>query len=163
MEILDQQLLNLLKEDARHSNEVLANRLNVTVQDVESRIEKLKRDKVIRQFTTIIDENIAETFSVKALVELTIRPQKDSGYDSIAKRIYNYSNVVSHYLVSGQYDFLVVVEGKTHKEISHFVFDKLATLEHVMSTTTHFIFKCYKDQGILFNDSENVNRVAIMP
>ena len=148
MELLDKQLLQMLKEDARMPNDILANRLGIGVEDVDKRIDQLKKDKVIRQFTTIIDTNSDDSSVVRALVELTIRPQKDSGYDSIAKRIYNYSNVVSHYLVSGQYDFLVVVEGSNHKEISHFVFDKLATLEYVTSTTTHFIFKCYKEQGI---------------
>ena len=88
------------------------------------------------------------------MVELSISPEKGTGYDAIAKRIYGYSNVISHYLVSGMYDFLVVVEGKDHKDIAHFVFDKLATLENVKSTTTHFIFKSYKEQGVVLDEGE---------
>ena len=97
------------------------------------------------------------------MVELSIRPEKDTGYDSIAKKVYCFPNVKSHFLVSGKYDFLVVVEGKDHKDIAHFVFDKLATIENVKSTTTHFIFKSYKENGVLMEAENSVNRLPILP
>ena len=121
------------------------------------------RSGIIRRFTTIINDNMIEGYPIKALVELSIRPEKGTGYDSIAKKIFNYSNITSHYLVSGKYDFLLVVEGKDHKDIAHFVFDKLATIENVKSTTTHFIFKSYKEHGVLMEEEGASPRLAIMP
>ena len=108
---------------------------------------------VFAAFLLFVNENLIQGFPIKALVELSIRPEKNTGYDSIANKIIGFSKVVSHYLVSGQYDFLLVVEGKDHKDIAHFVFDKLATINNVKSTTTHFIFKTYKEQGALMEDS----------
>ena len=97
------------------------------------------------------------------MVELSIQPEKDTGYDAIASYIYHFPNVVSHYLVSGKYDFLVVVEGKDHKDIAQFVFEKLATIENVKSTTTHFIFKTYKDHSVLMEDVGDTKRIPILP
>ena len=159
----NKKILTLLRQNSRYSYQELSEMLDIASDDIESRIKQMMDDGIIRQFTTVINDNELSGFPIKALVELSIRPEKGTGYDSIAKRMIGYSNVVSHYLVSGQYDFLVVVEGKNHKEIAHFVFDKLATLENVKSTTTHFIFKSYKEQGVLLDQDELNSRVAIMP
>ena len=134
-----------------------------SVDDVSNAIAQLKKDGVIRQFTTIINTNVIEGVPIKALVELSIQPEKDTGYDAIANHIYGFPNVVSHYLVSGNYDFLVVVEGKNHKDIAQFVFEKLATIENVKSTTTHFIFKTYKEHGALMEEVSETKRIPLLP
>jgi DNA-binding Lrp family transcriptional regulator len=163
MDELTNNILSLLRQNARRSNAEIAGLLNVSESDVEQVINDLVSQGVICQFTTIVNDNDLKGHPIKALVELSISPEKGTGYDSIAKRIYEYPNVVSHYLVSGKYDFLVVVQGADHKDIAHFVFDKLATLENVKSTTTHFIFKSYKEHGVLLTKSDLNNRVPIMP
>jgi DNA-binding Lrp family transcriptional regulator len=160
---IKKQLLQLLKENARYSYKELAGLIGESEKMVEGQMKELISEGVIRQFTTVINDNDLVDVPIKALVELSIRPEKGAGYDAIAKRISGFRNVVSHYLVSGAYDFLVVVEGMDHKDIAHFVFDKLATLENVKSTTTHFIFKSYKEQGVLLEELPDVVRVPILP
>ena len=163
MDKIEHDILNLLLENSRYSDLDIAGLLNVDESTVSNCIESLKTRGVIRRFTIVVNENLIPQYPIKALVELSIRPEKDTGYDSIANKINGFSKVVSHYLVSGKYDFLVVVEGKDHKEIAHFVFDKLATIENVQSTTTHFIFKSYKEHGVLMELPNREDRIPIMP
>ena len=163
METLFKDVMQLLIQNSRYSNDEIASMLGVSSNDVSRAVDQLKKDGVIRQFTTIINTNIIKDVPIKALVELSIRPEKDTGYDAIASHIYSFPNVVSHYLVSGKYDFLVVVEGKDHKDIAQFVFEKLATIENVKSTTTHFIFKTYKDHGALMEDDAESKRIPLLP
>jgi DNA-binding Lrp family transcriptional regulator len=159
----NKQLLQLLKQNARYTHQELSGLTGESVEAVKDSIDQLMSDGIIRQFTTVINDNDLIDVPIKALVELSICPEKGAGYDAIANRISGFSNVVSHYLVSGAYDFLVVVEGADHKDIAHFVFDKLATLENVKSTTTHFIFKAYKEQGVILEELSEVQRVPILP
>jgi DNA-binding Lrp family transcriptional regulator len=159
----ESQLLTLLQKNSRYTHQELADMLDLTPKEIETKINAFIESGIIRQFTTIINDTHCEQPPIKALVELSIRPEKNTGYESIAKRIYGFPEVISHYLVSGKYDFLLVVIGKNHKEIAHFVFDKLATIKNVQSTTTHFIFKSYKDQGVLMEDPTPTSRLAIMP
>lgn len=163
MNLIQNQILELLKKNARYSNVDISNMLNVSESVVETEIQGLIEHGIIRQFTTIINDNNIDDYPIRALVELSIRPEKGTGYDAIAQRIFSYDNVISHYLVSGKYDFLLVVEGSDHKDIAHFVFDKLATLENVKSTTTHFIFKSYKEHGVLMEEAATSSRLAILP
>ena len=164
MDSIDLKLIDLLKENARFSNHDLATMIGITEGDVSSRLQSLIDKGVISQFTAVINENLLPSPPARALVELSIHLQKGAGYESIAKKIAGFSNVVAHYLVSGQYDFLVVVEGNDHKDIAHFVFDKLATLDHVNSTNTHFIFKSYKENGVLLaNSLPHDTRLPVQP
>ncbi|MEK9726612.1 MAG: Lrp/AsnC family transcriptional regulator [Candidatus Margulisiibacteriota bacterium] len=163
MDHKEKEILNLLIENSRYSDQEIGSMLKLPTSDVSDVISSLIDRGIIRRFTTVVNDNVIEGFPIKALVELSIRPQKDTGFDSIANRICGFSKVVSHYLVSGKYDFLLVVQGKDHKEIAHFVFDKLATIENVQSTTTHFIFKSYKDHGVLMDDKSLEERIPIMP
>ena len=163
MDSTDKQILQLLQQNSRYSNKDIAGMLSISEQHVEEKVLGMVEGGIIRQFTAIINDNRIDGYPIKALVELSIRPEKDTGYDSIAQRIFSYSNVTAHYLVSGKYDFLLVVEGKDHKDIAHFVFDKLATIENVKSTTTHFIFKSYKEHGVLMEEESASSRLAIMP
>ncbi|MBL6723017.1 MAG: Lrp/AsnC family transcriptional regulator [Candidatus Margulisbacteria bacterium] len=159
----DQNIIDLLQKNARFSNEDIAAQLGIEAIEVDTRIQSMLDAGIIRQFTTIINETKVDSPTTKALVELSIRPERNTGYDAIAHRICSYPEVESHHLVSGTYDFLLVVCGKTHKDIAHFVFDKLATIENVTSTTTHFIFKSYKEHGVLMDDHNESTRLAIMP
>ncbi len=159
----DHQILKLLQENSRYTNKDIADMLDVSEDEVNTKISRMVDNGVIRQFSVIVNDNLIDGNPIKALVELSIRPEKDTGFDSIAKRIYGFSEVLSHHLVSGNYDFLLVVQGKDHKEIAHFVFDKLATINNVKSTTTHFIFKSYKENGALMVDSSDSSRLAILP
>ena len=163
MDKYDHQIISLLKDNSRYSNVELAEMLDISEKKVDEKIKHLVSSGIIRQFSLVLNENLIEGYPIKALVELSIRPEKDTGYDSIAKRIFEYSEVVSHYLVSGNYDFLVIVQGKNHRDIAHFVFDKLATIANVKSTTTHFIFKSYKEHGVLMEEAKLSSRLAILP
>ena len=98
-----------------------------------------------------------------ALIEVRVTPQRGQGFDNIAERIYNYPEVQSVYLISGAYDLLVILDGKTLKEVSSFVSDKLSTLDTVLSTATHFILKKYKDDGIIFQRKKKDERMSITP
>jgi len=163
MDKLQKDILDILLQNARHMDSDIASMLGADVADVKAAVNKMMDDGIIRRFTTVVNENLIQNHPIKALVELSIRPEKNTGYDSIANKINGFAKVVSHYLVSGQYDFLLVVEGNDHKDIAHFVFDKLATIENVKSTTTHFIFKTYKEQGVLIEDPSNGERIPILP
>ena len=163
MDKTEKEILDLLLQNSRYLDSEIASMLQIDEAQVSKSIKSMVDRGIIRRFTTVVNENLIEDYPIKALVELSIRPEKDTGFDSIASQIYGFSKVVSHYLVSGKYDFLVVVEGKDHKEIAHFVFDKLATIANVQSTTTHFIFKSYKEQGVMMEDDTSEDRIPIMP
>ncbi|MBO5449018.1 MAG: Lrp/AsnC family transcriptional regulator [Ruminococcus sp.] len=157
------KLINLLKTNARISNEELAVMLGKTEKEVADDIAKLERDGVINGYSAIIDESAYDTGSVRALIELTVTPQSQSGFDEIANRISNYEQVESVMLMSGTYDILVTVIGSDIRDISYFISDRLATIDSVQSTTTHFVLKKYKDNGILINRDETDERGMIFP
>lgn len=163
MDTTQKEIVKLLQDNSRLTNKEISEMLDVSEAQVEKKISDLISSGIIRQFSLVLNENLIEGYPIKALVELSVRPEKDTGFDSIAKRIYGYSEVVSHYLVSGDYDFLLVVQGKDHKEIAHFVFDKLATINNVKSTTTHFIFKSYKENNVLMEEATTSSRLPILP
>jgi len=142
----------------------LARALRTDEKSVESHIQTLEKSGAILSYTTVVNESKVEDSGrpIQALVEVSIRPEKKFGYDAIAKRIFKYPNVVAHYLLSGQYDFLVVVEGKNHQEIAAFVFDKIATLDNVTSTNTHFIFKKYKEHGVIVEKEDAPSREVVV-
>ena len=163
MDETQKEIVKILQENSRLTNKEISDLLNITELQVEKKIRDLISSGIIRQFSLVLNENLIEGYPIKALVELSVRPEKDTGFDSIAKRIYGYSEVVSHYLVSGDYDFLLVVQGNDHKDIAHFVFDKLATINNVKSTTTHFIFKSYKENNVLMEVATVSTRLPILP
>ncbi len=165
MDDLQRKILAVLSENARLNNDAIATLLGVSEADVASAIGELESSGIILGYSAVInDERMSEEDAVplRAFVELKIQPVKETGYDAIAKRIYSYPNVVGHYLLSGNYDFLVIVEGRNPKDIAAFVFDKLATIENVTSTNTHFIFKKYKESGKVLQSEEGVSRMAVV-
>ncbi|MBT5855975.1 Lrp/AsnC family transcriptional regulator [bacterium] len=165
MDNLDHRILTLLQENARRNNDELATMLDIEVDVLAKRIESMESSGVILKYTALVNEQVMDDVSqpIRALVELNISPERKTGYDAIASKIYQYPSVKAHFLVSGQFDYLVIVEGSTHQEIAHFVFDKLATLDNVTGTNSHFVLKKYKENGVVFEGAANDKRVAVMP
>jgi DNA-binding Lrp family transcriptional regulator len=161
---ISKSVLRLLREDARRSDQELADMLGVSAESVNKAIAALKKDGVILKYTTVInDQKVEGDSTIRALIEVSIRPEKKTGFDAIAQRICQHPNVVDHFLISGNYDFLIIVEGKSLQEISSFVSDKLASIENVRSTGTHFILKKYKEHGVMMTSDEGPKRLAVSP
>ncbi len=165
MNPIDAQVLALVTANARMSSDDIADQLQISVAQVEILLKSLETQGVIVQYTTVVDEKKLPQRSgkIKALIEVSVRPEKRTGFEAIAKKIAQFNNVVDHYLVSGGYDFLVIVEGDSLEEISSFVSDKLASIDNVRSTATHFIMKKYKEKGILIGQPPKEERLAVSP
>ncbi|MCA9434659.1 MAG: Lrp/AsnC family transcriptional regulator [Candidatus Omnitrophica bacterium] len=160
---LEEQVLELLEQNARMPSEKIATLLGVEAASVEVAVQKLENDKVILGYRAVTDPDKTTGDSVTCMIEVRVSPQRGVGFDRIAERIYRYPEVKSLYLMSGSYDLLVVIEGRTIQDISYFVFEKLATLEHIQSTTTHFMLKKYKDNGITIGQEEKSERLPVAP
>jgi len=156
-------LLDLLKKNARESPETLAKELGTTPADVESRIKGYQDDGIIRAFKAIVNEDKLETNDVHAVIELRIRPQHNGGFDGIANRISQFDEVESLFLMSGSYDLLLFIKGRTLQEVAGFVSKRLASIEGVLSTATHFMLKTYKDQGVLMESDNDDERLQVCP
>ena len=122
--------------------------------DIKKMIADYERDGVILGYKTLIDWDKTDREYVSALIEIKIAPQKDRGFDHMAERIYHYPEVQSLYLMSGGYDLALFIEGKTMKEVAYFVAQKLAPIEDVISTATHFVLRKYKDKGVIYGTAE---------
>ncbi len=144
------ELLKLLENDARLSHEQLALMLGKEVGDIKKMIEEYEKDGVILGYHTEIDWDKTNREYVSAMIELKITPQRDKGFDHIAEKIYNYPEVESLYLMSGGFDLAVFIKGKTMREVAFFVAEKLSTIEDVISTSTHFMLRKYKDNNIIY-------------
>lgn len=153
-----EQLIQLLKSNSRLTNAELAVMLGKTEQQVADDIEKLEKDGIINGYTAIIDESAFDPNTVFALIELKVTPQSQSGFDEIAKQISGYEQVQAVRLMSGTYDIIVEVTGKNIRDISLFVSQRLATIEAVQETTTHFGLRVYKDNGIIIGSEEKDER-----
>lgn len=160
---LEEQILELLEQNARMPDERIATLLGVERQAVSDAIRKLEDEKVILGYRTVTDPEKTSGDLVTCMIEVKVNPQRGVGFDRIAERIYRYPEVKSLYLMSGAYDLLVVIEGKTIRDISYFVFEKLATLDHIQSTATHFMLKKYKDNGITIGREEESERLPVSP
>lgn len=157
------KILELLNEDARRSAQLIATMLGAKEAEVELAIAEMEKDKVIVKYAPIINWSKVDEDKVTASIEVSITPERGHGFDAIAERIYLYPEVKTVYLMSGGYDLLVEIEGKTLKEVASFVSNKLSTIESVLSTKTHFILKKYKQDGIVFEDHEDDHRILISP
>lgn len=144
------QILKLLEDNATLTHEQLAVMCQKEVGDIKKIIEKYEADGVILGYKTMIDWDKTDREYVSALIEVKITPQRDRGFDRVAERIYNYPEVQSLYLMSGGYDLAVMIEGKTMREVAYFVAQKLAPIEDVISTATHFVLRKYKDKGVVY-------------
>ena len=156
-------LLKLLEENALASPETLAAQLKLTPDEVRHRIQKLEQDRVILAYKAIVDDERANRSLVKAVIEVRITPEREGGFDRLAHRIAQYSEVHSCFLMSGGFDLLVFIEGRTLQEVAQFVSEKLSTLSGVLSTATHFNLKTYKQQGVLREAAIPEERLQVSP
>ncbi|MCX7780319.1 MAG: Lrp/AsnC family transcriptional regulator [Negativicutes bacterium] len=160
---MTKELLQLLEKDHSLSPAQLAVMLGRTEAEVAAEIRRLENEKVIVKYHTIINWEKVCADTVTAVIDVKITPQREVGFDAIAERIYRFPEVKSLYLMSGAYDLSVTVEGRNLKEVARFVATKLATIEGVISTTTHFMLKKYKDAGVIIDDREQDHRLVITP
>ncbi|GGI99468.1 MULTISPECIES: Lrp/AsnC family transcriptional regulator [Paenibacillus] len=157
------QILDLLKEDARRTPQLISTLLGIEEAEVKQAIQELEDDNVIVKYATVVNWSKVDDETVTALIEVQITPERGRGFEGIAERIYLYPQVKSVYLMSGAYDLLVEVEGHNLKEVASFVSERLSPIESVLSTKTHFILKKYKQDGIIFEDHEDDRRLIISP
>jgi DNA-binding Lrp family transcriptional regulator len=157
------QILKILEESARATPEQISTMVSVPANEVERTIKKAEKDKIILKYKTIVDWSKLGEQEAWALIEVRVTPQRDVGFDAIAEHIYQFPQVYSAYLVSGTYDLAILVKGKNMQEISSFVTEKLAPLEKVQSTVTHFLLKRYKDSGEILEPVEQIKRLPLTP
>lgn len=147
---MDKKILELLEQDGRLTAKQLSLMLSKEEGEMKALIEKFEAEGVILGYKAIIDWDKTDREYATALIELKVTPQYNRGFDAIAERIYNYPEVQSVYLMSGAYDLCVILEGKTIREVALFVAQRLAPLEAVLSTSTHFVLRKYKDKGVIY-------------
>lgn len=160
---MKEELLAIIEKNSRINLKELAVILGAQEIDVVNALQELEDNGVICGYHTLINWEKTSIEKVTALIEVRVTPQRGQGFDNIAERIYKYPEVQSVYLISGGYDLLVTLEGKTLREVSSFVSDKLSTLETVLSTATHFILKKYKDHGTILNLQIEDEREIVTP
>lgn len=146
--------LQLLEDDSRLTAEQLAVMCDKDVGDIKKLITEYEADGVILGYKTIVDWDKTDREYITALIELKVAPQRDHGFDKVAEKIYNYPEVQSVYLMSGAYDLAVILEGRTMREVAYFVAQKLAPMEYIVSTATHFVLRKYKDKGVVYSEPE---------
>ena len=156
------RILALLEKNAKTSIEEVADELNVSKKEIIKVIGELEADKVICGYSTIINWDKITEEKCNALIEVKVTPQRGTGFDRIADRIARFDEVDSVYLLSGGYDFMVIINGKSMKEVSSFVFNKLATIDYIQSTATHFVLKKYKDHGVQLQDKPTDKRTNVV-
>ena len=158
-----EEILNLLRENARLSIEDIAAMTKKTPEEVKAIIAKLEADGIILKYAAIVnpekDKEAQE--NVMAEIQIQVQPQREHGFDAIADRIYRFPQVKSLYLMSGVYDFKIIIEGKSLKEVALFVSEKLSTLEGVRSTKTNFVLKTYKENDIVYVEDEHDRREGV--
>lgn len=156
------QILQMLEKDCRLTAEQLAQKCGRDVEEIKATIRKLENEGVILGYKALIDWDKTDREYVSAVIELKITPQRDRGFDKIAEKLINYPEVQSVHLMSGGYDLMLIIEGKTMKEVAFFVSFKLAPMEGVMGTATHFVLKKYKDKGVIYRGELKDERESLM-
>ena len=156
-------LLNLLQHHALTPHADLAAQLDLTAEEVSRRVRAYEAEGVILGYSTVIDSEKVGDQSVTAVIEVKITPEREGGFDRLADRIARFDQVQSCYLMSGGYDLLVVVEGRSLREVASFISEKLSTLAGVIATATHFRLKAYKENGILLARPDRPERLAVSP
>jgi DNA-binding Lrp family transcriptional regulator len=157
------EILKVLENDARVSTRQIATITGLPETEVAETIKKAEQNQIILKYKTIINWDKAGNEHVFALIEVKVSPQRDVGFDSIAERIYRFPQAHTVYLLSGTFDLLVIVTGKTIQEVANFVSQKLAPIEGVQSTVTHFMLKKYKEDGEILGAKEELKRQPFLP
>lgn len=158
-----EEILELLANDARLTSGQIAERTGQPEAEVSKAISKLEEDGVIRRYKTVIDWEKTGVEHVFGFIEVRVSPERGVGFDSVAERIMGFPEVHSLYLMSGTYDLLVVIQGTTMREVAYFVAERLAPLEHVLSTATHFVLKPYKVDGDVLAERTENKRLPVTP
>ena len=151
------QILGLLENDAKLTPEQISVMLDVSLDEVKAHIAELECNGTILGYKAVVDWEKTNRESVTAMIDVKLTPQRGKGYDRVAEKIYNYPEVKSVYLMSGAYDLSVLIEGKTMKEVAFFVSQKLAPIDEVISTATHFVLHKYKDTGVLYDPTLDID------
>ena len=158
------EILELLDNNSSLSTEDIATMIGATPEEVESEITKLEKENVIVKYNTLIDWDKTDKEIVTAFIDVKVTPERDLGFDAVARRIYKFPEVKSVHLMSGGYDLSVKIEDRTMKEVALFVAEKLATIDHINSTSTHFMLKTYKKDGVIFKGEQQENeRLVVSP
>ncbi len=162
-ESMREKILTFIEKNSRIDMKELAIVLGVDEAAVKKELEAMEQENIICGYHTLINWDKVEVEKVTALIEVRVTPQRGMGFDKVAERIYNYPEVNSVYLISGSYDLMVTLEGRTLREVSQFVSDKLSALEYVLSTKTNFILKKYKDHGTIMAEPAKDERMLMTP
>ncbi|UYO35023.1 Lrp/AsnC family transcriptional regulator [Bacillus zhangzhouensis] len=158
------EILEILDENSRADLNTIAKMAGVTTEEAEAIIQKLEDQKVIIDYSTMIDwRKVDGHEGVTAMIDVKVTPKRGVGFDEIAERIYRFQEVESVYLMSGVYDLSVVIRGRSMSDIARFVSEKLSALDSVVSTTTHFILKRYKHDGKVFETGDDDKRIVVSP
>ena len=156
-----EEILNFIEKNSRVDLKEVAVCLGISEIDVANELAAMESEGIICGYHTLIDWDKVTQERIHALIEVRDTPQRGRGFDEVAERIYKYPEVQATYLISGGFDLLVFMEGKTLREISSFVYEKLSTMEFVMSTTTHFVLKKYKDHGTIMAEQPKDERMKM--
>ena len=156
-------LLKLLRENAALSTGDLAGMLSLTEDEIRAKIRQSQADGDILGYQAILSDDATGTDGVQAVIEVNLTPERDGGFNRLANRIAKYDEVSSCYLMSGSYDILVIVDGANLRQVASFVSEKLATIQGVTSTATHFLLKRYKENGVMLGGEEEAERLAVTP
>ena len=151
------QILKLLEADAKLTPEQISVMLDLPIDCVKTHISELEANGTILGYKAVVDWEKTDKESVSAMIDVKLTPQRGKGYDRVAEKIYNYPEVKSVFLMSGAYDLSVLIEGKTMKEVAFFVSQKLAPIDEVISTATHFVLHKYKDTGVLYDPTLDID------
>lgn len=158
-----EKILAILEKNSKIDVADLAIMLGVTETAIANEIADMEKEHIICGYHTLINWDKTSAEKVTALIEVKVTPQRGNGFDAIAERIYNYKEVHALYLMSGGFDLTVIIEGKTMKEVALFVANKLAPLDSVLSTSTHFVLKKYKDHGTILDVPVDDERIIVTP
>lgn len=158
------EILEILEHNSKYTASDIAVMLGLEIKDVETAIAQMEKDQIICGYNTLINwDKTDKKDIVTALIEVKVTPQRGEGFDKVAERIYKFNEVKAVYLMSGGFDLTVIIEGRTMKEVALFVGQKLAPLEAVLSTATHFVLKKYKDHGVIFEEDKKDERMIVSP
>ena len=161
--MMEKKILRLLQDDCRLSVADIAERIGADPADVQEVIAGLEADQVILGYTAVVNEDRLPDAKVRALIEVKVKPQRDGGFDEVARRIARFPEVVRLYLVSGGYDLLLEVEGDSLQTVAGFVSARLATIDGVLSTATSFQLKKYKESGKIMTQEDEYERLPVSP
>ena len=160
---LSDEVVELLRENARYSVEDIARQTDSEPSEIEAIIDDLESEGVIKGYRAIVDREQLEDETIRAVVELNITLDRETSYDDVAERIAKFPNVESLHLVSGDFDFMMEVEGDSMSEVSGFISNKVAPVPEVTQTVTHYVMTTYKEQGIEFGDGSDDDRLSVSP